>query len=267
MASIGAPAGVPETAIDIETTVENYGLEIDVGTTDGNCQFAAIAKGINVDNLTAKEVRKAIAEKLRTDRRTYEINKEDWDDNSNGDFGRDYDDYVKHIQNDGAWGGLTTLQAASEVYHTCFIVIGRIKDNTDYELVLNADYNGDTNAWFLHHKGIQYQLLKYVDSGNTEHPSLVIQENEGKWPDLLASSRQYLLQKHQEETSTVPKKVSLCNVLLAGERGGPRRKLVEYTVQTDKLRDAVIRQLVTQGKTPEAAVAFVGDLPMEEFCV
>ncbi|CAE7206863.1 unnamed protein product [Symbiodinium sp. CCMP2592] len=86
---------------------------------DGNCLFSAIAMGVHklnpaIPQVSAAEARAKIAVHLRRNADRYE---RDWDrELPNKAQAKDWEEYVKAIEVDAVWGGLTEIRAACRIW-------------------------------------------------------------------------------------------------------------------------------------------------------
>jgi len=123
------PATPNTEAARVAERIHKYNLIEKKITPDGNCQFRALADQIMEDQNRHKEVRTRITEWLKSNEK-YSI-----DDNNTtclGDFlDRDqypsWENYVKHMSGNRAWGDHLTLLAATEAFGVNLWVLSSIE--------------------------------------------------------------------------------------------------------------------------------------------
>ena len=102
----------------LDTRLKLYNLQEKVVRGDGNCQFRAVADQLFRDQERHAECRNVVINQLRRSSEDYAPY-----------VPEDFDDYVRAMREDAAWGDHVTLQAAADAYGVRMCVISSYKDN------------------------------------------------------------------------------------------------------------------------------------------
>lgn len=102
----------------LDTRLKLYNLREKVVRGDGNCQFRAVADQLFRDQERHAECRNVVINQLRRSSEDYAPY-----------VPENFDDYVRAMREDAAWGDHVTLQAAADAYGVRMCVISSYKDN------------------------------------------------------------------------------------------------------------------------------------------
>eukprot|EP01070_Trichotokara_eunicae_P001821 Trichotokara_eunicae@DN2171_c0_g1_i1.p1 len=128
----------------VKAKVDDLGMEIDHIAADGNCMFESLRRSAMNSHLgnpdfvdykpedhnlkDAKDVRKFIVDHMRENRETFESFVGLNDDDEYG--AENFDAYCDKMETTAIWGGHVELQAASNVYGRCIVIISEDMTHT-----------------------------------------------------------------------------------------------------------------------------------------